>query len=420
MFVVDEMKPGLTIHQVAERTGVTEYTLRAWERRYGVPQPNRVPGNHYRVYNEQDIADVLWMKQQIESGAAPAQAGQMLTQRLEQSRAVALSDQPVTGARNALQTALLRADEPAAVRALDEAFALFAPEQVALQIIAPTMRELGERWMRDEISVWQEHLASNLVRQKLMAVLQAMSAPAVPAPKIMAACAPGEEHELGLVIFALLACRQGWQAHYLGQAMPLDELTDMARRSNPRVIAISVTTVVGLAGLIPWLNAANRPSAALIFGGRMPDQIEALREHLPGDYLGVDALAAVRALPTIAPRKEFWSPSKRAWNAVRQLQMARLSIAGETAVQMASHVPARWTADINAATLFLVDALACALAFDAPQIMDAQREWLAQALPVRHVTPPLIAKHLAVFRRVLEKALARESAELFQPLLERM
>ncbi len=421
MLAVNEMKPGLTIHQVAARTGVTEHTLRAWERRYGVPEPGRVPGNRYRVYGEQDIADVLWMKQQIQSGVAPAQAGHMLAQRRrEQAPAFEPSPEPLAAAQAALQAALLQSDQPGATRALDQAFALFAPEQVALRVIAPTLHELGERWMRNEITVWQEHLASSLVRQKLMGVLQAMATPAEPTPTLLAACAPGEEHELGLVIFALLVRRQGWHVHYLGQATPLDDLADMARRSPARALAVSVSTVVGLAGLVPWLSAANRPPRALIFGGRLPDEIAALREHLPGDYIGVDALAAARALATVAPRSQYWAPSKRAWNAARQLQIERLRIAGETIAQSGPRIPEHWRAELGRATLFLVDALLSALAFDAPEIMDAQRLWLEQAMPPRHVAPPLIARHLAVFRRVLGDVLSTESAGPFQPLLERM
>ncbi len=75
-----EKNIGLNIKAVAERTGVSLHTLRAWERRYGVPRPARVPGNRYRVYDEQDLADVLWMKRQVAAGLAPARASALLEQ----------------------------------------------------------------------------------------------------------------------------------------------------------------------------------------------------------------------------------------------------------------------------------------------------------------------------------------------------
>jgi hypothetical protein len=80
----------------------------------------------------------------------------------------------------------------AARQVLDQAFAMFAPERVALQIVEPTMREIGARWLHNEMSVWQEHLASNVVQQKLFVMMQAQ--PVLPSvlPHLVAAGAPAE------------------------------------------------------------------------------------------------------------------------------------------------------------------------------------------------------------------------------------
>ncbi len=417
---------GLTIKVVSERTGVSVHTLRAWERRYGVPSPNRGADNRYRLYDEADISDVLFLKQQVESGVAPSQASLMLRQRQDQSARVvtAQSTQPIDSVRAALMEAFAKSDETVARQVLDEAFALFAPEQVALKIIEPTMREIGERWMRNEMTVWQEHLASNLVQQKLYAVSQSQPALPTSAPLLAAACAPSEEHQLGLIIFTLLARRQGWRVAYLGQGTPLDDIVDLARASKPNAIAVSVTTVVGLAGLIPWLDAANRPSAPLVFGGRMLNLLPTLRDHLPGDYLGDNTVTAVRNLATIRMRAEYWSPSKRVLNVIDLLQQQRLVIAGEVAAEFMASSPKthrQWdTAHVNYATLFLVDSLVCALAFDVPDLMDSQNQWLKEAMPPRSVMPQLIGKHLQIFESVLLKKFTKEQNRFFTPLIERM
>ena len=419
------MMTGLTIQKVAERTGVSVHTLRAWERRYSVPQPSRMPGNRYRVYDDQDVADVLWMKHQIEAGLAPAQAS-LLFQQQRRAGAVQFAGpvQPVDATQTALMEALQDSDEATAHQILDQAFALFAPEQVVLQVIQPTMHEIGERWMRNEMTVWQEHLASNVVRQKLVAVLQAQPMLATSAPYLIAACAPAEEHELGLLILTLLARRNGWRTAYLGQGTPLADLADLARSSRPDVIVISVTTVIGLTGLIPWLVEENRPDSALAFGGRIPNLLPSLREHLPGTFPGQDALSAVRNLDQGTLHTGYWSPSKRSWNAVQALQAQRLKIAGEAAMQFMSGLrpgtQRTWTAhDVNHATLFLVDALSSALAFDVPELMDLERGWLKAAMPPRNVSPQLIAQHLETFAHILDNVLA-DQARIFKPLLERM
>jgi DNA-binding transcriptional MerR regulator len=417
-----EQELGLTIRVVAARTGVSEHTLRAWERRYGVPKPNRGAENRYRLYGEDDIADVLWLKQQVETGIPPAQASVLLRQRRESSRALALeSPQPIAAVQNALLDAFARSDDAAARQILDEAFALFAPEQVVLQIIEPTMKEIGERWLRNEMTIWREHLASSIVQQKLYAVLQSQPPHTIADPSLVAACAPNEEHALGLLIFSLLAQRQGWRIIFLGQGTPLAEMHDVVHVSKASAVVVAVTTVIGLAGIIPWLDATNRPPAKLVFGGRMLDCLPTLREHLPGEYLGADAFAASRDLVALKPRAQYWTPSKRVWNAANALRAQRLKIAGDTVARLGAAWPPKWdVADLSHATMFLIDALFCALAFDVPELMNAERAWLDEMMPARAAPAELLDQHIETFARVLSKALPPEHNRLYQPLVERM
>ncbi|MCX7840600.1 MAG: MerR family transcriptional regulator [Anaerolineae bacterium] len=414
---------GLTIKIVSERTGVSVHTLRAWERRYGIPAPKRDSDNRYRLYDEQDIADVLWLKQQVEAGIPPAQASALLRQR-RHARTLGTTEvtQPLAATQAALVAAFVRSDEVTARRILDEAFALFTPEQVAQHIIEPTMREIGARWMRGEMTVWQEHLASNVVQQKLFAILQAQPALPLAVPTLVAACAPNEEHTLGLLMFSILAQRQGWRVIFLGQATPLDEINRVAR-TKPNLIVVSVTTALGLVELIPWLDPAQRPAVPIVFGGRIVDALPKLRAHLPGDYLGTEIVAANQLLG-FKPRTEFWTPSKRALRAANALRAHRLKIAGDTAVQFLATLTAHRTRtqvpNLNFATLFLVDAITCALAFDVPELLDAERMWLDEMILRRAVPPELVTKHLDTFTRVLGRLFSAEQNRLYQPLVARM
>jgi DNA-binding transcriptional MerR regulator len=417
---------GFTIKVVAERTGVSVHTLRAWERRYGVPSPNRGAENRYRLYDEQDIADVVWLKHQVEAGLAPAQAGALLRQRHTPPRATDFAEmsQPIAATQAALLDAFIQSDQASARRILDEAFVLFTPEQVARQIIEPTMRDIGARWAQNELTVWQEHLASNLIQQKLFAILQSQPALPVTTPTLVAACAPNEEHVIGLLTFALLAQRQGWRVIFLGQGTPLSEINAIARAQLDPVV-FSVTTALGLAGLIPWLDSTQRPNVPLIFGGRIVDALPTLRAHLPGEYLGADISIAPRLLATLKPRADYWAPRKRVWRAANDLSARRLHVAGTTTTHFIAMLPPnlqrKWNAnDVNTATLFLVDALSAALAFDVPELMDAERAWLDEMMPSRAVPAELIDKHIETFTRVLSKALPPEHNRLVQPLVTRM
>lgn len=423
---MDDTRTGWTIHQVAERTGVSVHTLRAWERRYGVPAPDRMEGNRYRLYNGQDIADVLWMKQQVAEGIPPARASLLLHQ---QRRTLPLGRDatapPLTATQAALESALARSDDITAHEILDQASALFAPEQVALQIVEPTMQQVGERWLRGEMSVWQEHLASSVAREKLVALLQAQPRAAPSAPSLAVTCAPNEEHELGLLIFTLCARRQGWRTAYLGQDTPLSEIARVTRSFEPKFLGISVATVVGLTGLVPFLVEENRPATTLVFGGLLPNRLPQLREHLPGLFLAEDALTASRSLLSAKPPARLYSPSRRTWNAVSALQAQRFRAAAETIAEFTAGLTPgarrRWPPErFDEPTLYLIDTLVCALAFEVPELVDLQRNWLKNALPPREVATVLVVRHLKVFGRTLAKILGRDSAALYYPLLERL
>jgi DNA-binding transcriptional MerR regulator len=61
------------IHTVSAMSGVTAATLRAWERRYGVPSPART-ASAYRLYGEQDVEIILRMRDLVKHGMAAAEA----------------------------------------------------------------------------------------------------------------------------------------------------------------------------------------------------------------------------------------------------------------------------------------------------------------------------------------------------------
>ncbi len=413
---------GLNIKAVAERTGVPLHTLRAWERRYGVPRPARVPGNKYRVYDEQDIADVVWMKRQVEAGVSPAQASAMLQERGRQVPIEpAPAEQPIISAQSALLNALLSLDQITAQQLLDQALAALSPEQVARHLIQPTMVEIGRRWMRNEVTVGQEHFASNLIRQRLLSILQGQPTLPLTAPRLVAACPPAEQHELGLLLFAFLARRNGWQVFYLGQRTPLADLSRWAEVS--RLIVLTVATVNGLASLIPLLVEENRPDASLVFGGTLFNELPRLREHIPGTYLGEDAVEAVRTLATSDARRTRWSAPVNLLNTALTLQDRRLRLADATLTGLGepsrSGIPTPRYAMVDP-TLFLIDALSSALAFDVSELMDLQGAWIRDLLTAHGINPQVLSQHLDSFARACRDLLNQEQARLVAPLVDRL
>jgi hypothetical protein len=103
--------------------------------------------------------------------------------------------------------------------------------------VLPYLHELGERWASGEASVGQEHFASQLIRGRLLGLARGWDRGS--GPRALLACAPGEQHDLGLIVFGVALRARGWRITYLGQDTPLETLAESARSLGPLAIVIS-------------------------------------------------------------------------------------------------------------------------------------------------------------------------------------
>ena len=188
-----------SIKAVSHVSGVTEPTLRAWEKRYQVLTPHRTGSNHRR-YSKRDILRVVWLRQRLEEGMSISQASTLLqTQPDETLLAMDYIFAKNNGNRNSsangstndtgkhlrldeevrsperlveeLLTAFLSFNEHQAEGLLAEAAGLYPPEQLCLNIMQPVLTEIGERWMNNEVTVATEHFATSICRNRLNAML---------------------------------------------------------------------------------------------------------------------------------------------------------------------------------------------------------------------------------------------------------
>jgi MerR family transcriptional regulator, light-induced transcriptional regulator len=227
------------IGELSRRSGVTPDLLRAWERRYGLLSPSRSAGG-LRLYSEEDLFRVRAMQQQLAAGLAAAEAAAVATSQ----QAVEPPANDTARARRELGEALIAFDEARAHAALDALISRFSLDAVLAEVIVPYLHDLGEQWERGEISVAQEHFASSLLRGRLLGLGRGWGQGQ--GPTALLACAPGEQHDLGLIAFGLALRARGWRILYLGTDTPLESLAGAARSSRPDCVAISAVNPRGL------------------------------------------------------------------------------------------------------------------------------------------------------------------------------
>ena len=177
------------------------------------------------------------MQSLVSDGLAAAQAARLILSDGEPApRTVSGSATILDEEAANLAAALDRLDEQAANSALDRLFSAYTVETVLQEVVLPYLHRLGERWEAGEVSVAQEHFASNLLRGRLLGLAQGWGQGQGPAAIL--ACLPGEHHELGLLVFGVALRRRGWRITYLGTDSPIGAVADIASSLRPAVVVL--------------------------------------------------------------------------------------------------------------------------------------------------------------------------------------
>jgi DNA-binding transcriptional MerR regulator len=231
------MQRRFRIGELAQRTRVSPDALRVWERRYGLLRPDRSEGG-YRLYSESDEQRVRAMVRHVEAGVPAGEAARLV---LEGGDTGVAQGPPIASMFDELRAALDRFDDAGAQAALDRLIGDLSFETAAREVLLPYLRELGDRWERGEASVAQEHFASIVIRGRLLALARGWDRGG--GPRALLACAPTEQHELGLIVFGLALRQHGWGITYLGADTPIETLAAAQAQLEPSaVIVIALTS----------------------------------------------------------------------------------------------------------------------------------------------------------------------------------
>ncbi len=284
----------LRIAEVERLTGVGRHTLRAWERRYGVPIPART-GGHHRMYSFRDVEMVKRMAALSLAGVPLARAAEIALAELADVSPDASS--AAGGIADRLVTSLLAFDETEAAAAWTAALDLFDVQTAFERVIVPVMREVGQAWHDGTATVAQEHFATNFVRSRLD-MLSRQVLPMRDAPVVLLACLEGEHHELGLLMLAVLLRFHGFRTIYLGQDVPDDGLIRCVEDSQPTVLAVNAGTVEGVRHLEVVASALKEsaPLTAIVFGGGVFEADSSLIPPSAGHYGGPDLNSALQLI----------------------------------------------------------------------------------------------------------------------------
>lgn len=301
--------PTFNLKAVVHETGLKPDTLRAWERRYGVPAPQRTGGGH-RLYSQNDIDMLKWLIARQEEGLSISRAVDLWQSLATDGRnplheyqsgteesvvnVLAVGDS-IVQVRDAWIEACLRFNEQKADSIVAQAFALYPVETVCTQILQRGLSEVGTGWAEGRISAQQEHFASALAMRRIEGLIAATPGPTRNA-RILIGCPPEEEHIFAPLLITLLLRRRGWDIVFLGANIPLARLEATISAAQPHLVILTAQSLHTASTLLSMAHILQPENVLVGFGGGIFNIKPAARQCIPGYFLGE---SLVDALPTI-------------------------------------------------------------------------------------------------------------------------
>ena len=307
--------PAYNLKVVLKETGLAADTLRAWERRYGLPMPQRTAGGH-RLYSQRDIETIKWLMKRQEEGLSISRAVDMWNEQLASGTdpladlaqtnlvpalAVPVQYRPETtldSIREYWIRACMEFSETAAEQTLNQAFSMFPVEAVCLEVLQKGMSEIGNRWYLNRASVQQEHFASALAMRRLDALLSASPYP-TRTQTVLVGCPPDEWHTFTPLLLSLLLRRRGLNVIYLGANVPTEQFANAVQDSKANLVILVAQQLITAATLQHTAQVLASKKIDVAFGGRIFSIHPELPHYIAGHYLGHQLPAAVEQVELI-------------------------------------------------------------------------------------------------------------------------
>jgi hypothetical protein len=260
-----------TIKDLENLTGIKAHTIRIWEQRYNFLKPQRTDTN-IRYYSNNELKKILNISLLNRYGFKISHIGKMSDDDIH-VKILGINNTEAQQERiiNELIQKMIDLELVSFELIIDEHIRVKGIEKTIHKIIFPFMERIGVLWVTGHINPAQEHLVSNIIRQKLIVGTQAISN-LIPTKKIALLFLPeGEFHELGLLFIQYLLKNRGIGVLYLGTNIPLEDVDYVVKHKAPDFIYTHLTSVSNLFNFDRFVQQSQKrfSSIPLIISGRL-------------------------------------------------------------------------------------------------------------------------------------------------------
>jgi DNA-binding transcriptional MerR regulator len=243
-----------TIKDLENLSGIKAHTIRIWEQRYNFLKPQRT-GTNIRYYSNDELKTVLNIALLNKYGFKISHIDKMQPDEIR-SRILSLGDAQAIQERivNELVQEMVDLEIEKFEKILAGYIAGKGIERTVIQILFPFLEKIGILWLTGHINPAQEHLVTNVIRQKLIVAIETCVTHLDRDRTVLLFLPEGEHHELGLLFMYYMLKNRGLKTIYLGANVPVKDVAYVVNLKKPDLVFTHLTATSSSFNLEKFLN----------------------------------------------------------------------------------------------------------------------------------------------------------------------
>lgn len=266
----------LKIKDLENISGIKAHTIRIWEKRYQIFEPERT-ATQIRSYSEYDLTKLLQITFLINHGMKISQIAKLSESQLNKTVENIYANENIEGEHfiQLFLKATLRFDETAYHQLMDNCLSKYGLQKTYFQFFLPLFEKIGVLWMSGSISPAQEHFISHLIRNSIICETNKLSAPQnFKFIDYILLCPEGEWHEIGLLFYQYLLRKANYTTLYLGQNTPIIYLIEILEQIKPQQgIILSIFNREQIQHVIDLDTFIQKSNVSLFIGGAIGKEV---------------------------------------------------------------------------------------------------------------------------------------------------
>ncbi|MFL2575935.1 MAG: MerR family transcriptional regulator [Flavobacteriaceae bacterium] len=241
---MDRVKNNFSIKNLEHLSGIKAHTIRIWEKRYNLFEPERTDTN-IRLYNLENLQKLLNVTLLNNNGYKISKIASLSQQEINENvHKLTINKNADDWSLGLFKLAMINFDQRLFTKTFNDLLEQFSFSEIFKNVFVPLMNELGVLWQTNSISPSHEHFITSLVKQKIHAMCENLQQNSTRRTdrRFVLFLPDNEIHELGLLYLQYEVLNNGFQCVFLGQSVPIESLSNLIDIGEP-ITFISYFTI---------------------------------------------------------------------------------------------------------------------------------------------------------------------------------